>query len=97
MVSWVWFGLVFNRSVTSDNEDFFKEQWELQHFESCIYVKSEKDTMPFYAFLMHMENANQMLDSSHIIDISATVGRRMTRDSVKRTACLQCSQRSRVN
>lgn len=45
---------------------------------------------------MHMENANRVLDSSHIIDVCATVGRRMTRDSVKRTACLQCSQRSKL-
>lgn len=52
--------------------------------------------MPSYAFLMHMENADQILDSSHIIGICAPVGRRITKDSVKRTVCLQRSQRSRL-
>lgn len=57
----------------------------MQHFESCMYVKSEKDVVPFYAFLMYVENANQVLDSSHMVGICATVGRRMTRVSAKRT------------
>lgn len=42
--------------------------------------------VPFYAFLIYVENANQVLDSSHIIGICARVGRRMTRGSAKGTA-----------
>lgn len=41
-----------------------------KHFKFCgIYVKNA-----CYTFLIHMGIVNQMLDSSHIIDICATVG-----------------------
>lgn len=82
---WSPFGILI--TVWLLTEAGFLKQWELQHFESCcIYVKSEKDMVPFYAFLIYVENANQVLDSSLILGICARVGRRMTRVSAKRTA-----------
>lgn len=50
----------FNLSVTSNNGEFIKSNEDCSIL-SLVYVRSEKDMMPLYVFVMHMEHANQMV------------------------------------